>query len=223
MIYKDNEKPRIFFDMDGTLAEWRNITLTIESDEDRYKVMQILNEILLTPGYFSTLEPHQNMLDAMEILNDKYEVYILSCAIPKDGDPSPAAEKTEWLGQHAPYLKPEQIVFVPDGQDKSRFIPGGIRETDFLVDDYTKNLIDFDAAGGCGIKAMNFVNGTKGRWNGSAISITSDPKDIADSVEMILKGFKIRQDAPQKKQPITSIDKDTDVRKLAEDIGLVKE
>ncbi len=220
MIINDNIKPRIFIDMDGTLAEWRNITIKIEHDEDRFKVLSTLNEILLTPGYYSSLKPHKEMLEAMEELNKSYDVYILSCAIPKDGDPNPELEKIEWLSEYAPYIDKDHMIFVPDGNNKADYIPDGIKSEDYLIDDYTKNLLDFEKAGGKGIKLCNYVNGSYGKWNGNSVSLAYNGKDISEAVKSIIRGKNIKQDPPEKKKSAMEINIDTSVEDIRNSLGI---
>ncbi len=209
-------KPRLFIDMDGTLAEWRNIALKIETDEDRFKVLSVLNEILLTPGYYSSLKPHENMIEAVKILSKQYDIYILSCAIEKDGIPSPETEKMEWLDNYLPEIPVKNRIFVPDGKNKADYIPEGIKQGDYLLDDYTKNLKDFENAGGKGIKVCNYVNGSKGKWTGSAVSISYEPEAIAAAVNSVVKdGLTIRQAPPEKiTEPMAVVGAESDAKTI---------
>ena len=49
---KEQQKPRLFVDMDGTLAEWRKIVLKIECEEDRAIVLQKLKKFLTFVNYY---------------------------------------------------------------------------------------------------------------------------------------------------------------------------
>lgn len=65
-------KARLFVDMDGTLAVWKQAACF---------------EDLLQPGYFRDLPPYQTVLDAVKILcNTKPEldVYALSAYMPEN-------------------------------------------------------------------------------------------------------------------------------------------
>lgn len=231
MIYEKNttkrdtssssDKPRLFIDMDGTLAEWRNITLNITSDEEREYILSVLNEILLTPGYYSSLKPHEEMVEAVKILSKEYDVYILSCAIEKKGIPSPVTEKEEWLDKYMPDIKKDHRIFVPDGKNKADYIPGGIRPNDFLLDDYTKNLKAFEKSGGCGIKVNNYVNGNNGRWTGSSVSISYAAEEIAQAVHNIVtEGLIVNQAPPEKNRAKLEIDKSSNVQDILDHLNL---
>ena len=217
-----SEKPRLFVDMDGTLAEWRNITLNITSDEERAYVLSVLNEILLTPGYYSSLKPHDEMVKAVSILAEEYDVYILSCAIEKDGVPSPTTEKIEWLDKYLPFIKEDHRIFVPDGKNKADYIPDGIKPSDFLLDDYTKNLKAFERSGGCGIKVNNYVNGSNGLWVGSSVSISYVAEDIARAVHSIVTdGLVVTQTPPVKnREKVAEINKSSSARDIFDHLNI---
>ena len=212
-IMEEKEKKRLFVDIDGTLAEWRKISLEIESEEDRFEVMSKMNEILLKPGYFTTLKPHENVIEAVFLLSKKYEVFVISCVIPKDGEPNPVSEKNDWLDHHVSFVDEDHRIFVPDGENKMNYIPGGIRIGDALLDDYSKNLKDASRAGMTGIKLLNNVNENKGAWYGPGVSMDYLPENIAKGIELVMENKElVRHEAPKKTtDAFLSIDKNTDI------------
>lgn len=208
---KSNKK-RLFVDMDGCLAEWRNIVLKITSIEQKDTVVKKLNQILLSPGYFRSLSPHKNVVDAINELNKEYDVYILSCVMEKKEEPNPKTEKVEWLKEFMPNIDKSHILFVPDGEDKTNYIDGGISCNDFLLDDYSKNLNDFVKQGGVGIKLLNDVNESKGSWRGNTISKDANPKNIVRDLKALIDGEikNIKHNSPIKnRKPLMEIDEDT--------------
>ena len=146
------EKTRVFFDMDGTLAEWKSVSAL----EELYK-----------PGYFERLKPQNNVVAAAKKLckehNDAVEVYVLSAAL--EDHPTAIAEKNRWLDRELPEIDCDHRVFTYCSEPKSEAVPCGIKATDILVDDYSLNLRDW-AKKAVGIKVYNGVNGTKGTWKG---------------------------------------------------------
>ena len=69
----------VFFDMDGTLAEWREAA-TLED--------------LLKPGYFETLKPTDLVKFANELAtNQNFHCYVLSAYMPES---NALKEKKEW-------------------------------------------------------------------------------------------------------------------------------
>ena len=117
---------RIFFDLDGVLAEFRYAS----PYEDLYR-----------RGYFETLRPNENIVQAAKALvrDPLTEVYILS-AVLMDSEYA-LSEKVLWCNRYLPEIPPGHRIFIPcsASTDKSRYI-GKLRETDVLVDDYGVNL-----------------------------------------------------------------------------------
>lgn len=149
------KKQRVFFDMDGTMAKWKEATAIEEMYEK---------------GFFAELEPHNNVIEMVNNLADhpKYEVYILTAYFTDSNYAK--AEKLQWNKKYAPKIDKKHIIFCPCGTNKSKWVPGGIRATDILLDDYTFNLNDWVKSGGIAIKLRNGINGTKGTWQGPAIN-----------------------------------------------------
>lgn len=149
-------KIRLFVDMDGTLAEWRKAS--------RF-------EELLEKGYFRSLQPHQNVVDAIRtIIRDHssiIDVYSLSAYLTESE--YALNEKHAWLDEFCPELAPDKRIFVPCNERKTAYIPDGIRSTDILLDDYSFNLHDW-AKYAHGVKLLNGINATVGTWCGDCIS-----------------------------------------------------
>lgn len=213
MKYTQNitERPRLFVDMDGTLAEWRNIKITFEEEEDTSpaKIMEKLDEVLYLPGYYKTLRPYTSVVSAVKNIIQKgnIEVFTLSCVKEDKNGVSPKQDKDDWLDRYLPEIDKEHRIFVPDGKNKTEYIPGGLRHTDSLLDDYTKNLRDWDEAldkigllpKGKAIKLLNDVNESKGTWQKTAVSYESSSEQIAaDITDIIEKSLRIVHSSPRK-------------------------
>ena len=170
---------RIFLDMDGTLALW-------QSD----KTMDEIGK----KGYFATLPPIKNTVDAIneliDICRDKdfpydIEFYILSAAL-QDGHS--ATDKLLWLGEYLPRIPVKNCIFVPYGMDKAKYIKRKFKRKFrlgklwILLDDFSKNLHAWKRSGGTGIKVMNGINGTKGSWTSSFVSTAMPPEIIKDNI-----------------------------------------
>ncbi len=169
-------KQRLFVDMDGTLTKF------IDQSKNP--------DVLLQPGYFEALPPQQNVVDAVKlaVTQQKYEVYILSAALDT---PTAILEKDAWLDRYLPEVDGPHRLFVANGSVKSLCVPGGVRENDILLDDYSHNLHEWVEAGGLGIKVMNGINGHNGTWASSAyypdgprtIDIHMDPQTMLAAVQ----------------------------------------
>ena len=160
-------KKRLFVDMDGTLAEF-NPTKKLED--------------LYEEGYFRDLRPYQTVVDAIKYIiknNPDIEVFVLSAYLT-DSEFA-LSEKKEWLDQHLPELDSKHRLFCACGSDKGAVVPGGIRHTDRLLDDYTHNLMLWSPPG-IGLKLLNGINDTHKTWKGARINKEQTPKDLAEEV-----------------------------------------
>lgn len=178
------DKPRLFVDMDGTLAVFQPVD-TLEK--------------LYEPGYFLNLTPQMNVVEAVHMLQlrDDVEVYVLS-AVLSDSQYA-KKEKNEWLDIYLPDVDAEHRIFVPCGDDKTWYVPGKLLENDVLLDDYTLNLNDWEPPAR-GLKLLNGINGTKGTWQKSRISIEHPAEELADMIAgYLIAGRHLEDERPQEK------------------------
>lgn len=169
------ERQRLFVDMDGTLAVFTPV------DE---------LETLYQKGYFINQAPHENVVAAVrEIIKNhpEIDVHILSAYLT-DSEYA-LDEKNEWLDKHLPEIDQAHRVFVPCGSDKKIGIEGGVRSDDFLLDDYTHNLNDWQPPAR-GIKLLNAINHTRGSWEHDRIRYDRTPKDLADGILSVMQDGK---------------------------------
>lgn len=165
------EKQRLFVDIDGTLAVFKPVD-TLET--------------LYEEGYFLNLEPHENVVAAVKEIvknNPEIEVNILSAYLTDSQ--YALQEKNEWLDRYLPEIDQEHRVFVPCGSDKKEGISGGVRSDDFLLDDYTLNLNDWQPPAR-GIKLLNAINYTKGSWEHDRIRYDRTPTELAAGIISIM-------------------------------------
>lgn len=146
---------RIFVDMDGTLAKWNNVEF----------------EQLFEEGYYRNLEPNKKLLDEVNnLISQGEDIYILSAYLTESNYAK--KEKEEWVKQYLPELPKEKQIFVPYGTNKAEYLKehySPITNEDYLIDDYTKNLLEWKELGGTGIKYINGINHTRKTWNGLMI------------------------------------------------------
>lgn len=174
---------RLFVDMDGTLAKWEDVPYF---------------ERLLEEGYFRERPPMQNVIDAVKNVYNQHpdvEVYILSSCLKESQYAE--AEKNAWLDEHLPEIDAEHRLFPAFGEDKGTAIPEGIKENDFLLDDYSQNLFLFDPPA-TGIKLLNGINHTRESWEKNALSYNKEPQELADDIFAIMDSkAQIRDKKPQ--------------------------
>ncbi len=162
---------RIFIDMDGVLAKFNHVA----SEEQLYE-----------QRYFANLEPMPTVIDGIKQYiaeNPDCQVYILSAYL-KDS-PYALQEKNQWLDKYLPEIDAAYRIFCPCGESKSQYIEHGIKNTDILIDDYTKNLLDWKAQGGIGVKLLNGINHTRGTWKGICVDNQND--DINSALQDVIK------------------------------------
>lgn len=167
------DRQRLFVDMDGTLAEFKNVD-TLET--------------LYEKDYFINLKPNENVLGAIKqlIADNDIDVYILSAYLTDSR--YALEEKNAWLDKYLPELPQEKRLFVPCGTDKSVAVPGLIRPDDYLLDDYTKNLSEWEPPAR-GIKLINGINHTNGTWQGDKIQFTHAPEELSSMISDVMKGW----------------------------------
>lgn len=163
---------KFFYDMDGTLTEWREI-----ADEKE----------LYRKNYFLSLRPNEAVIESARKLSAAgEEVYILSCVLTDSR--YAREEKESWLRKYVPFIPEERWIFVPYGESKPRYLTKrlGIAELtpgEVLIDDYSENLRDWSANNGLAVKVMNGRNGTKGTWKGLRV----EAENASDILRILLK------------------------------------
>ena len=169
----------LFVDMDGTLCEWRPSARI----EDLYE-----------PGYFLGLAPHSAVVEAIRFiaLRKRFEVKVLSAVLTDSLYAQ--AEKVQWLQYYLPFIDENHIIFSLYGGTKSGSIGRPLTKEDFLLDDYSKNLHEWEMDGGTGIKLMNGLNGTNGTWQKAKVTYNPfsvgqmDGLHLASEIERIMQG-----------------------------------
>lgn len=160
-----NNRKTIYFDMDGTLAEWKEVAAFSE---------------LLTKGYFRCLKPtevagYANSLASRESI----DTYSCSAYIAES---HALLEKNEWLNRCVPNIDSSHRIFIPYGVEKAKFVMDVLQrpltKNDVLVDDHTPNLIAWSNAGGTAVKWLNGMNGLGGRFKGYRVSSLEELNDL---------------------------------------------
>lgn len=176
---------RLFVDLDGTCAVWQPVA----------------EEQLFEKGYYRNLPEYKNVVAAVNHIVAEHpdiEVFVLSKYLTNSD--YALSEKDEWVSEHLPGIDKAHRIFVPYEMDKRAMIPGQLQETDYLLDDYTKNFDNWQPPAR-GIKLLNGINHTQGTWQDDRISLMRNPKDFADCiVNVIEKGEQVRDKTPQEVQ-----------------------
>lgn len=161
---------RIFVDMDGVLAKWEDASL----------------EEMTSPGFFASRKPDAFVVNGVRRLceNPDCDVYILSSYLL----PISKEEKIKWNELHTDIPEDHQI-YVKYGEKKSAALQilGGVKPDDVLLDDFSRNLHEWE---GIGVKLYNGINGTHGTWNGFSVHNNMKPDLMAAQIIAIAKAGK---------------------------------
>lgn len=168
---------KYYLDMDGVLAKWDDFEIPVDEMQQ--------------PGFFRNLEPCTHMVDAVkELIRDGEDVNILSAVFNQAG----IEEKQEWLDEQLPEIPREKRIFTRCGEDKCQVLEGMENRRDaVLIDDYSKNLLAWQEAGGTGIKFMNSLNAVQGKWTGDFLFWRTDPRQLATTIEAIAHKDELQQ------------------------------
>ena len=141
-------------DMDDTLAHFN-------------KEKKALERFSSEKSFFSKLEPTKLLLYIQIAIITKVidlnNIYIVSASPNEQAD----KDKQEWLNKYLKALPKENITFTRLGQNKAdHFIKKYHLDNKdlsnyILIDDYTKNLVEWQKLGGKVLKYINEYNNTK--------------------------------------------------------------
>lgn len=143
---------KIFLDLDGTLA--------------KFNVRNALKRFETEKGFFAKLGAYKNIEKINEMAKGG-NVYIISASPNTQAD----IDKISWICKYLPDLPMENICFCRLGTNKAKEIEKvldiKIDKNCYLLDDYTKNLTEWESVGGVGIKRLTTVSDNSRKlWKG---------------------------------------------------------
>ena len=156
---------KIFLDLDGTLA--------------RFNVRNALKRFDNEKGFFANLLAYKG-IETINEMAKAGNVYIISASPNEQAD----VDKIEWICKYLPNINLlTNVLICRCGDNKAEYLKSKgltIDNESYLLDDYTKNLIEWESAGGVGIKRLTSVSdNSTGKWKGLAI------KQLAELVEVV--------------------------------------
>lgn len=163
---------KIFLDLDGTLA--------------KFNVRNALQRFATEKGFFAKLGAYKNIEEINELAKGG-NVYIISASPNAQAD----SDKMAWITKYLPDFPVQNICFCRLGENKAKIIEKvfaiKVDNTCVLLDDYTKNLTEWENVGGVGIKRLTTVaDNSRGLWRGLAIR---NLRDLKGAVSLAWVGF----------------------------------
>ena len=157
---------RLFIDLDGTVA--------------KFNVRNALERFDKEIGFFANLGAYKGIeaINEMALLKN---VYVISASPNNQAD----IDKMIWLNKYLPNIPKENITLCRLGENKAKIIENKynliIDSNCYLLDDYSKNLFEWVANGGIGIKRLTSVaDNSRGLWKGLTI------KDLNKIAEILI-------------------------------------
>ena len=155
---------RIFLDLDGTLA--------------RFNVRNALERFDKEEGFFANLLAYKG-IEVVNELAKTNQLFIISASPNEQAD----KDKMIWLEKYLPNISVENITLCRLGQNKAQIIQDKynitINEECYLLDDYTKNLNEWESFGGKGIKRITFVSDNSRKlWKGLTLTHLKELENI---------------------------------------------
>lgn len=146
---------KIYFDMDGVLADFErgvrelcHIEPVDQSKATNAQTDRLWEAVKKVPHFYLNLEPVKS---AVELFNEVHGKFGENCQIltgipkPRRGIENAGEDKTEWAHK---FLSPDVKVNVVFREEKTKFCTG---KNCILIDDYGKNIREWENAGGKGI------------------------------------------------------------------------
>lgn len=151
---------KIFLDLDGTLA--------------KFNVRNALQRFDKEKGFFAKLGAYKG-IEKVNSLANEYSLYIISASPNEQAD----IDKMTWIEKFLPNIKKKNIVLCRLGENKAQVIKKALNiDIDnkcVLLDDYTKNLEQWQELGGIGIKRLTSVaDNSTGKWKGATLKNLKD-------------------------------------------------
>lgn len=123
---------KLFLDMDGTIA--------------KFNVKDALNRFENELDFFANLKAYKG-IEEIDKLTKKGNIYIISASPNSRCD----SDKMKWINKYLPSIPKENICFCRLGENKAKIIKDKLNitidNTCYLLDDYTKNLVEWEQKG----------------------------------------------------------------------------
>ena len=134
---------KIFLDLDGTLA--------------KFNVRNALERFDKEVGFFANLGAYKG-IEVVNELAKTNQLFIISASPNEQAD----KDKMKWINKYLPNVNEDKITLCRLGENKGEIIQKkyslNINSECYLLDDYTKNLVEWENFGGKGIKRLTTIS-----------------------------------------------------------------
>ncbi len=137
-------KKILYIDMDDTIAIFQKKNCL---------------ELMYERGYFENLKPRK-LAKTINELAKKYKIIVLSACV---NTPYCKKEKINWIGKNIPNVN--SYILCNVGENKAKVLKDKgykIDKNAILIDDYSKNIFQWEENGGTAIKFINNFNNKRG-------------------------------------------------------------
>lgn len=155
---------KVFLDLDGTLA--------------KFNVRNALERFDKEVGFFAKLGAYKG-IEVVNELAKTNQLFIISASPNEQAD----KDKMVWIQKYLPNVSIDNITLCRIRQNKAQIIEEKysikIDNNCYLLDDYTKNLNEWENFGGLGIKRLTSVaDNSRKLWKGLQI------KDLTELIKI---------------------------------------
>ncbi len=145
---------------------------------------------LTDPDYYRNRPAQQEFVDGLKELSKdgRYTFYVVSSKLKGDEF---AKAKDDWSEMNLPFVKPENRIYVDYGESKLEGIKKHLKKQGkevgkgMMLDDYTKNLWEFNGSDILPVKVLNGINDTHRSWTGLRIPAYGEPSAISYTLDAI--------------------------------------
>ena len=164
----------IYLDLDGTCNRFEYVGPDVYSD----------------PDYYRNRPVQKQFVDGLKKLSEQknYTFYVVSSKLQGNGFKE---AKDDWSEKHLPFVKSENRIYVDYGESKLEGIrkhlssQGKSISKGIMLDDYTKNLWEFNGTEILPVKVLNGINDTHRSWTGLRMPAYGEPESISYTLDAI--------------------------------------
>lgn len=154
--------PQIYCDLDQVLVNFlggarkamrdAGVDVAFDAKDQHIEKDEKWEMLKKVPRFWANLEPMSDGMTLWKFIR-QYDPYILST--PSRRMPSSIPEKREWVRKHLGRVS--KVLLVPR-DEKQNYALNQDGTQNVLIDDHIKNIQEWEAKGGIGVKHINSLN-----------------------------------------------------------------